>query len=82
MAKAPASHAVAPDLAVRRAAIALGDAVRAARAAGYVVDLPFADSALGRIAISETGAVGRRPAPLPGQPRAATPEVPEVAADP
>lgn len=81
MARSPASPAAAPDVLVRRAAIALADAIRAARTAGYVVETPFPDGALGRIAISETKAVGRSPAPLPGQTQAALPEVPEAAAD-
>lgn len=48
---------------VRRAAAALAEAIREARAAGYWIDMEFRAEALGRIAVSETGKVVRRDAP-------------------
>lgn len=45
------------DAAVRADVAALRLSITSARAAGYVVDLPFPLEALDRIAISETGKV-------------------------
>lgn len=45
------------DAAVRAGITALKLSIEAARAAGYVVELPFPLEALDRIAISETGKV-------------------------
>lgn len=47
----------APDAAVRVSAAGLKAAITEARAAGYVVNLPFSLDALDRIAISETAKV-------------------------
>ncbi|RKQ70117.1 hypothetical protein [Oceanibaculum indicum] len=62
--KPPASAQRVPkyDEAVRVAAAGLREAVIAARAAGYVIDMPFRVEHLDRISISETAAVsGPRP---------------------
>lgn len=71
-----AAPAASPEVLVRRAATGLADAIRAARAAGYVVETAFPEAALGRIAISATAAVGATPSPLPGQPAAVIPDLP------
>ncbi|GEM_PF-2703492 len=64
---APAPLAHNPADAVLSLARALGEAVNAARDAGYIVTMPFPLESLNRIVLSETGRV--KALPLPAEDR-------------